>query len=303
MIARALGALDSRLKQASLPVQAAFWMVFGALLFSGMGAMIRKVSFELHPFEIAFFRTFFGLVCMLPWLLRHGVRGLKTNRPGGYLVRALFSLGGLIGGFYAVVHMPLADSVALSFTAPLFATAGAALFLGETVRARRWIATIIGFLAVLIIVRPGADSFTPAVIVALVSSAATAGAILTVKRLSDTEPANAIVAYLAIYLTPMALIPALFVWQWPSLEAWIWLFAMGLVGTLGQIFLTRGFAVADASMVMPFDYLRLPFTALIAYLWFAEVPGIWTFVGAGIIAASSVYIAWREAYLAKTGRA
>jgi drug/metabolite transporter (DMT)-like permease len=297
-----LRAVEDALARRSAPVQAAFWMVLSALLFSWMGALVRVASSELHPFELAFFRTALALPIMMPLIWRRGLAGLRLSQWRGYLTRAAFSIIGLMGGFYAVVHLNYADSIALSFTLPLFATVGAAWFLKEDVRLRRWIAVGIGFIGMLVIVRPTSETLNVFSIVAMAAAAAGAGATLTVKKLSRTEPAGAIVANLAIYVTPMTLIFAIPVWIWPSWQIWILLIIIGLIGTAGQIAITRAYAAADASVVMPFDYLRLPLGAIVGFILFSEYPDLWTFVGAGIIAGSSVYIAFREAKLAREGR-
>ncbi|HEX2528673.1 MAG TPA: DMT family transporter [Geminicoccus sp.] len=295
-------AVELALGRRSAAVQAAFWMVLAAFLFSWMGALVRVASVELHPFELAFFRMALVLPIMLPLICRRGVVGLRLAQWRGYLMRASFSIIGLIGGFYALVNMRYADSIALSFTLPIFATIGAAWFLKEDVRLRRWMAVLIGFLGMLVIIRPGSEALNLFSLIAIGAAAAAAGATLTVKRLSRTEPAGAIVANLALYLTPMTLAFALPVWVWPSLATWGLLLIIGALGTVGQIALTRAYAAADASVVMPFDYLRLPFGAFLGFVMFAERPDLWTFVGAGIIAGSSIYIAYREATQERVNR-
>ncbi len=300
LLSHPYSSLDTAIKRCALPVQAAIWMVLAGLMFSIMGVLIRVATADLHPFQVAFVRIALGIPLLVPIVLRQGLTVLRTNNFSGYLLRAAFSVAGLLGGFYATAYLPLADSVSVSFTAPLFATVGAAVFLGETLRLRRIIALLIGFVGVLVILRPGQVPLSLEMIVALASSAATAGAILTVKRLSGTEASTTIVAYLSLLVTPIALLPAIWVWQWPDATLWGVMIAIGIVGTCGQIAVTRAFSLADASMVMPFDYLRLPFTAVLAYLIFFEVPDTLTFVGAGIIATSTCYIAWRESVLARS---
>lgn len=285
------------------PARSAIYMLSSAAMFAAMSVMIRIGSAELHAFEIVFFRSLFGLAFMLPWLVGHAGDAFRRGRRSTYLVRSLFSLSAMLCSFYATAHMPIADAIALSFAAPLFATAGAALFLGEIVRLRRWTATLVGFAGVMIILRPGIETMQPAAVVAVGGAAFIAGAILSVKSLSRTEPTELIVANMAIYLVPLTLVPALFVWTWPSLEIWIWMAVMGAFGTVGQILMTRGFAVAEASLAITFDYARLPFAAFIAFLWFGEIPTLWTFIGTGVIAAATLYITRREAQLARQGKA
>jgi drug/metabolite transporter (DMT)-like permease len=297
--------LRHRLGGIPAPLVAALWMVGAALFFSGLSALIRYLGQAMHPFEVAFFRNLFGLLFMVPWLARVGFGILKTGRFGLYAWRSVLSLASMLCWFSALPIMPFEEAVALSFTAPLFATMGAALILGETVRARRWSATIVGFLGVLIILRPGIDASggVPSVVLglgallAILSSLISAGLTLIVKDLSRTEPSDAVVTYMVLLLTPMSLLPALFVWQWPTGAQWPLLAAMGALGSLGHMCMMRSFALADASAVLPYDYTRLLFAAVIGYLAFAEVPNLWTWVGAGVIAAAAIYIAHREAVM------
>lgn len=281
------------------PAQAAVWMTLGAIAFAGMSGVIRHLSGEMHPFVVAFHRSLFALLWMLPWIVRHGRGVLTTGRPLFYGIRAGFQLVSMMAGFYGVAYMAIADATAISFTGPLFATVGAALILKETVRLRRWTATLVGFGGVMVIVQPGPETFNPVALFVLVGAAANAGSFLAVKELSRTEPTTRIVVFMVIYLAPLALIPALFVWSWPSWSAVPWLFVMGAFGTLGHLAMTRGFAAAEMSVVLPFDYLRLPFAALMAFVCFAEVPDAQTFAGTAIIAAASIYIAHRESKLAR----
>jgi drug/metabolite transporter (DMT)-like permease len=283
-------------------VAGAIWMVAACACFASMGGLIRYIATELHPFEIAFFRNLFGFFVMLPWLMKVGLSGLKTKRIGLYTLRGVTGIAALLSWFWAISVLPLADATALSFTSPLFATVLAALVLAEVVRARRWIALGVGFLGALIILRPGLQAIGLPESMVLFSAAMMAASATTIKMLSRTESPNAIVIYMVIYLTPMALIPALFVWQTPSWEMLGWLFVLGLVATGGHQCLTRSFAVAEASAVLPFDFSRLIFAAIVGYIFFGQIPDIWSGVGAAVIVAASVYIAHREARVARSER-
>ena len=293
---------SARARAATLtaPLRGALWMIAASAMFAGMIGIIRflAVRGDLHPFEIAFFRNLFGLAFMLPWLARVGFAGLRTRRIGLYTLRGVISLMAMLSWFWAVSVMPLAEAVALSFTTPIFATVLAVIVLHEVVRARRWTATLIGFLGAMIILRPGVGQLAPAALVVLFSAMAIAGAITCLKLLARTESANAIVTYMVLFLTPMSLVPALFVWTTPSWETLPWLVALGGLATAAHGCVTRGFAAADASAMMPFDFVRLPFAALIGFLVFGEVPDLWTWVGAAIIFGASAYIAHREARIA-----
>jgi drug/metabolite transporter (DMT)-like permease len=283
-------------------IRAALLMIGACAGFSAMMAIVRLISPEIHPFEAAFFRNFFGVLCMLPWVIQTRGRRLRTHRPGMHVVRASLGMTAMLLLFTAVSLLPLADVTALSFTAPLFATIGAALILRETVGLRRWTATLIGMVGALIIIRPGADTFTPAALIALASAAGIAAAQLSVKSLSRTEHPSAIVVIMGLLMTPMTLLPALFVWTWPSASALAWMALMGVVATAGQVMLVRAMATADASAVMPFDFSRLIFAVLLGWLMFGELPDAWTIVGGAVIVATTVYIARREAQLSRRNR-
>ncbi|MFQ6017756.1 MAG: DMT family transporter [Kiloniellaceae bacterium] len=291
--------LAGRLKAIPAPVQGALYMTAAAFCFALMNGLVRAASDELEPLEIAFFRNLFALVFMLPWLARAGLRGLHTKRLGLQVWRAVFGLAAMVFWFTSVARLPLGEAVALNFTVPLFATAGAAVVLGETVRARRWSATAFGFLGVLIILRPGFAELSPAMALPIVAALFMATSILIVKSLSRTEAPSAVVLYMNLFATPLSLVPALFVWRWPSWPTLALLVGLGLFGAVAHLLLTRAYARADASAVMPLDYARLPFVAVIAYFAFGEVPDVWTWLGAAVIASSAIYIARREAKVAR----
>lgn len=283
-------------------MRVAVWMTISGAAFAGMGALIKFAAHDLHPFEVAFFRCLFGLAWMAPWILRRGPRVLRTRRLPLYTVRATVGLVGMLSGFYALRFIALADATALSFTAPLFATVGAALVLGETVRRRRWTATGLGFVGVLIILRPGATVVEPAALWTLVGALTTAINMLIVKRLTATEPSEAVVTWMVVMMTPMTLVAALPFWLTPTPGQLAVLAALGLCGTIGHLAVTRGFAAGEASLVSSFDYLRMPFAAAFGWLAFGEIPTGWTFGGAAVIAGSATYIAHREAALARAAR-
>ena len=274
-------------------------MIAAAAAFSVMNALIRVLAESLDPLQIAFFRNFFALLFMLPWLLRHGRAGLETKRFGLHVWRAVLGLGAMILWFYSVTILPLAEAVALNFTVPLFVTIGAALILGEVVRARRWSATLIGFLGVLVIVRPGFAEVDWTTALPILAAVVMAVSVLVVKTLSETEDPNAIVLYMNLLLTPLSLIPALFVWRWPDWSALPLLLVLGALAALAHLWLTRAYTKADASAIMPYDYMRLPFIAVIAYFAFGEQPDLWTWIGGAVIAGAAIYIARREAQVAR----
>jgi drug/metabolite transporter (DMT)-like permease len=278
----------------------ALLMVFASACWAGMAGLIRHISLELHPFEVAFFRTFFAVVLMTPWLIRAGRSAIPPRRDWHIFgLRAAIHLVAMLSWFMALTMMPLAEAVALFFTAPFFATILAVIFLGEIVRMRRWAAVAVGLAGAMIVLRPGIEEITLGALLVLTCAVFSAGSRISVRFLTARSDANAIVAIHFILLTPMVLVPALFVWQWPSWDALAWMAALAGLGTVGHIALTRAYTIAEASHLAPFDFTQLLVAAAIGYFLFAEVPDEWTWIGSALIAGSAIYIARREAMVQK----
>ncbi|MBH66825.1 MAG: hypothetical protein CMM58_00570 [Rhodospirillaceae bacterium] len=281
------------------PAKAALYMAIAMIFFATMGIFIRLSSETLHPLEIVFFRNFLALIFFLPFIYRNGIGVLKTKQKKLYTFRAIINVTGMAAGFTALTMIPLAEATALSFTAPLFATFGAALFLGEVIRMRRILALISGFIGMLIILQPGVNEFSPGAGLAILNAVTIGVTVLLVKKLTATEPAKIIVIYMALLQTPMALIPTLFVWEWPTPITWVWLIGLAGCGTLGHLLYTRAIQLSEVSQMQPIEFIRLPIIAFFAYLLFAETPTLWTWIGGTIIFSATAYVTHREAQLAK----
>lgn len=292
-----LGSVRATLLRTSPAVRGALWMALASTCWAGMSGLIRYISLELHPFEVAFFRTAFVVVFMLPWLIRARGGGFPRADRRIFLFRPFLHVVAMMTWFLAVSLMPLAEATALYFTAPFFATILAILFLGEVVRARRWVAIAIGFVGALVVLRPGLQAFGLAAALVLTSAAFSAGSRITVRFLTHRTDANTIVTWHFILLTPLTFVPAAFVWQWPEPQTYLWLAALSGLGTVGHLALTRAYAIAEASQLAPLDFTQLLAAAAIGFLAFSEVPDAWTWVGGGIIAGSAIYIARREALI------
>jgi drug/metabolite transporter (DMT)-like permease len=277
----------------------ALWMIASGVGFSVMAVGIKLLGHRLENFQIGFFRVVIGFVAILPFVAGSGLTRLRTRHHGVHFVRAVFGLLAMYCSYYAIARMPLADYTGLSFTKPLFATLLAIAILGETVRWRRWTATLVGFLGVLIMVRPGAGTFQPASLAALTDSFSVAFLVTLVKRLPATETPLTMLFYFGLFATVMSIGPAIYSWQWPTILEWLLLIGVGVLGALSQMFWIRAFRAGEASAVAPFDYLRLPIAATIGFVGFSELPTVWTFVGAIVIIASTLYIAHRESQLRK----
>ncbi|MGH6953108.1 MAG: DMT family transporter [Alphaproteobacteria bacterium] len=285
----------------SSAVRGALWMIASVIAFTVMSTAIRPVSEHLHPIELLFFRNVIGVAVMTPWIVRVGVGALRTERLGLHVLRALLVLGAMLCWFYAVTQIPFVEAVSLSFTAPLFTTLFAALVLGEVVRVRRLAAIVLGLAGAAIILRPGFVEPSLAAGLALLNPLLWAGAVIVIKLLSRTDSSNAIVAYMFILLVPFSLAPALLVWKTPTLVALPWIAVIGFTGACGHFCATRAVAAAEASFVMPFEYIRLPLLGLVGYFAYGEVPDLWTLAGTAIILTSSMYVLYREATLERAG--
>lgn len=280
-------------------LRAALLMLGSTMLFGLMTVAIRLASETLHTFEIAFFRNFFGLVAALPLLLRHGPDLLKTTQWPRYVFRCAIGVVSMLCGFWAIGHLPLAQAVALSYSTPIFVTIAAVVFLHEQVRARRWAAVALGFIGVMIIVRPGTAGFSAGTLVALAAAVLSGIVSIQIKQLSKIEPADRIVLLTTLLWVPMSLLPALTVWEWPRGIAWVWVIAAGFLGTGGHMLWTRALKLGDVSALTPISFMQLPIVAVAGWLLFQERLDRWTAIGAGVIFAANAYIAHREARLAR----
>jgi len=293
----------ARLRRLPPNIQGALWLVSGGFIFTSNSAMIRLLSVEIESVQTAFFRAIFSVLLLSPMVLAGRVKPWRSERIQGHFWRTAMGTTSMVLGFYAVSMLPLADATALAFSQPLFSVVLAALVLREKVRWRRWSATIVGFIGVLVMVRPGSGSLQPGAAVALLNALASATSILLVRRLSDSEKPLMILTQFALFSTLLLVGPAIWFWKWPS--AWGWVLAVGvsISATIGQYFWVQAFAVGEMSAVAPFDYLRLPFAVFVGWMIWSEMPVVWTYVGAAIVIASALYIAYRESQIVRERRA
>lgn len=295
--------MSRTLSPLSPAVLAIVLMIVAVVLFAAGHGLVRFASTELHPFQISFLRSFFGLVFVLPLILKGpDYSDLRVKLPKMHLIRGITSSIATLAWFTAVATMPLGEAVALNFTAPLFATILAAVFLHEVVHARRWAATLVGFAGVLIVIRPGVETVQFGALLSLGSAMMISVNVLMIRVMAQVDSARAIVTSFNLFLTIFTLIPAIFVWVSPSLTMIIVTFGIGALTTLAHLALTKSMRLAEASAVIPLDFLRLPVSALIGFIWFMEIPDAWTIIGALIIGLSAIYIARNEAMGGRVGK-
>ncbi len=278
-------------------------MLLSTLGFSAMHAIILHLSADLHPIQIAFFRNFFGLVVFVPWFLRYGLAPLRTKNLKLHALRAALNVCAMFAFFTALGMTPIARVTALGFTAPIFATLLAMAVLGETFRLRRASAIACGFLGTLVVLRPGFQAIDTGSILTLLSALLWGCTLIVIKVLARSESAITITSYMNILLTLLSLVPALTVWRTPVGAQWLWLLAVGVLGTLAQIAITQSLKEAETGVVMPFDFCKLIWVSILGYLFFGQVPGVTVWAGGAIIFVASTYIAIRETRLARAKRA
>jgi len=246
-------------------------------------AIVRTMAGEVHPFVIGFTRVLFGLVAMAPLILRRPGM-LRTQARIGHVLRAALKLGSLVAVFAALQAAPLATVTAIGFAAPLFVTLGAWALFSERPGPLRLTGLTLGFLGILVILAPAMGlGEGQALMLALLGAALTAAIQLMLKVMGRADRADTLVAWNLIVSVPLAAVPAILFWTTPTPMQWALLAAQGAIGTFSQLGVTRAFQLADASLVAPVDFLRLPFVALVGWLWFAQIPTFATWIGAALI--------------------
>jgi drug/metabolite transporter (DMT)-like permease len=276
------------------PVRGALLVSSAALMFASMGGLVRLAAAQMPNEQVVFFRNLFGLLVLVPVVWQRGGRiELKTAHPGLHLIRSLFGLAAMYCFFYALSVLPLADAVLLNFTAPLFIPFVAMLWLGERVSRRIAAAIIIGFTGVLFILRPGSGLYGGAALIGLASGAFAGVAMVSLRKLSDTEPALRVVVYYGLICTLVSSVPLLLRWRPVDPHLLAILAAAGGFATTGQYLLSRGYGCAPAAQIGPFTYTSVVFAAAYGWLFWQELPG-WTTVAGTLLVVIAGALAMRR---------
>ncbi|MSO93673.1 MAG: DMT family transporter [Rhodospirillales bacterium] len=270
------------------------FMALSTLALTVMTAVMRYLTAEMHPFEISFLRNVFGFLMFLPWFVRQGWGPLRTGRLGFHALRGVLQAVAMMSFLYGLSTIVLAKAVALDFSAPLFATVIAVFLLGERIRARRVAALILGLAGTLAIVRPGFIALETGSLLVLFGAFCWGFALIAIKVLARTDSSVTITLYSTIFIAPITLIGTLFVWQMPTGEQFAWLVLAGVLSNVGLMLQAQAIKECEVTAIMPLDFLKLVWAAVIGFVVFSELADLWTWIGGIMIFGASTYIAYRE---------
>jgi drug/metabolite transporter (DMT)-like permease len=275
-------------------LRGALWMVGALLSFSLMAISVRELLHTMGSFEILTIRSLMSLAFLLVLLPSRGLAALRTRHFGLHLLRNCFHFAGQYAWVYAISMLPLATVFAIEFTMPVWAAVLAMLFLGERLNQGRVVMLSLGVVGVFVMLRPGVGVIQPAALVMLLGAFAYASTMVATKRLAGKDSAFAILFYMAAIQLPLGLVPALPQWVWPGMRDLPWVFVIGAVGLSAHYCMTRAFRLADAMVVVPIDFLRLPLIAVVGMLLYGEPLELAIMLGAGVIFAGTFYSIRRE---------
>ena len=265
--------------------QGALYMVASALLFTLMSVAVKVASATLPNVVVVFFRSGFGLLTLLPFIVG---ADLRTSHLREHLIRSLAGIASMYCFFYTLAHMRLADAVLLNYSLPIFMPFVESAWLGEEFPRRLWTPVLLGFLGVIVILRPGSGVMEPVALLGVASALFAAVAQVGVRRLTRTEPVPRIVFYFAITATLLSAVPAAGSWQTPHGVVWVAALAMGATATAGQLAMTRAYAHAPAARVGPFIYSAVVFAAALDWLFWRKLPDAFTLAGGVLVAGAGI---------------
>lgn len=283
------------------------WMMVSGFLFIGVTGIVRHLGSDLSAYQAAFLRYVFGLAIMAPVLIRilrqAGLHPRLPQKAGFHILRGLVHGTGVMLWFYAMARIPIAEVTALGYTAPIWTTIMAVVFLREKIAMRRIAAVVIGFVGVIVILRPGLQEVSIGQLAQLLAAPLFAVSFICAKKLTETCSNGEIVASLSILVTLTLLPPAIATWRTPTPDELLWLFITAALATAGHYALAQAFRRTEITITQPVTFLQLVWATLLGYFVFGEEPDIWTWVGAGVVVISATYIAHREARVARESKA
>ena len=271
--------------------------LIGTLTAALMASAVKYLSNDLNPFTICFFRCLIGLIIVLPFIIKNKFKAIKSKNIKLQFYRSFINVISMITWFSAIGIMHLEKATALGFTTPLFTTILAVIILREVIRAHRITALFIGFLGVLIIIRPGYLPIESGTLLMLIASFSFSIVLIMVKKLSDIDSSLTIIFYHLLFMTPLTFIIAIFFWEGINFSQFFIFVLMGSAGLISHWCLAQAFKLSDTTFIMPFQFTKLIWASFIGYFIFAESPDKWTWFGGIIIFTSVIYITYREAFI------
>ena len=278
----------------SSSIKSSLWMLLASINFALLNTLVKYLSSDFHLSQIIFFRSFFAVLFIFPWVINSGLNSLKINSIKLQSIRCILAVLAMYLWFYSISQIPLAEATAINFTAPIFGAVFAIFLLKEKIKFRRIIAIFISLIGALIIIRPGLIDFNFFIFITLIASILMGMASVYIKKITLIDHPNAVVFYMPMVLTIVSLMPCIIFWKHPTIFDFLLLVSTGLTAFLAHICITKAFSSSDATFVLVFDYLRLPFTAVLAFILFGEITSYWVWIGGLIIFLSSVYVVYRE---------
>lgn len=273
----------------------AAFAVFAALGFALLGVCVKALAAEgVSNAMMVFFRSFVSFCVLLPWLMHDSSGGLRTGRPGGHLIRSAFGVCAIYCFFYGITHLPLAAAMLLTYSTPLFVPFIAWVWIHERPPMIVFPAAVVGLLGVGFIVKPDSSFELSAGLIGVLSGLFAACAMVSIRRISDTEPATRIVFYFSALASLISAVPLFWLWQTPTRDQWGLLVLSGLCATWGQLALTRAYALAPAARVGPFIYFAVLFAALLSWLIWDETLDRGFAIGALLVIATCVMVGWQR---------
>lgn len=283
------------IERSVLPLPGAALLALSALLFAGMGVLIREASATVNNENIVFFRNFIGVIFFLPLLLSKGIRPFKTKRLKSHLMRTSYGLAAMYCFFYAIAKLPLADAMVFTYSAPVFTPIIAYLWLKEPLTKRMLAFSLLGLVGVILVAKPSDALFGSLSLIGLAASLLAATAFVSIREMSNTEPAFRMVFYFALFSSLISAVPLLWAWQPLSSQQLILLCAAGLLAALAQIIMSRAYSLAPPGLIGPVAYLAIVFAGIFSFIVWNEVPDLASIMGAVLIfSASTLAVFWRK---------
>ena len=278
---------------------AVLWAAASSGVLAVMWVLVRQLSDQLHPLEITFFATLFGFLFSCINVFKLGLSIFQTTRLSHHFYRGCINGVAISAWFSALTLLTLADASALNLISPLCASIGAVFVLKEHMGPRRWFGLGVGVLGALVVIRPGFEEVSLGIWLVIITALASAGQRLFGKSLAATDNLTTCVLYLTLFMIPISMIAATFVWKWPNYYNYLYLVLIGALLNLGHFTMMKSFSLADVSALEPVNFTRLVWGALFGFWFFNETPDLYTWAGGFMIISATSYVAHREAKLRK----